>query len=243
MQKADDMNGKLFIIGVGPGDSGLITVKAAQVLRDIKYVFIPVSKQGRDSIAYKIAQHHIGSRAEICQLTFPMLKDKIALHTYYRENQRHIERVLRRGDDAALLTLGDPSTYSTAWYILQVMRQAAPEVDVEIIPGISSYVYGAARAACNLAEGNEVLSVVSTYDSLERIEAVIDASDTVVFLKTYRERQRLLELLRTKGLFDQCIYIKRCGLHSEEIIRDMQQLPDEPEYLSMIILKKNIQPV
>ncbi|MEI6127662.1 MAG: SAM-dependent methyltransferase, partial [Pseudomonadota bacterium] len=93
-------------------------------------------------------------------------------------------------------------------------------------------------AAVPLAEGNEVLSVVSSYDDPVRLEAVIDASDTVVFLKTYKKRELIVGLLKKKGVLSQSIYIKRCGLDGEEIIRNLEKLPGAIDYFSMIILKK-----
>jgi precorrin-2 methylase len=61
----------------------------------------------------------------------------------------------------------------------------------------------------------------------------------VVFLKTYKERPRLIELLRKRALLNSCIYIRRCGLAEEEIVYNMEHLPEEVDYLSMIILKSN----
>jgi len=236
--RAGNMTHKLFIVGVGPGDANLITVRAVRVLQSVRHVFVPVSQEGRDSLAYEIARQHIHDDATVTRLLFPMVRERAVMETHYRENFSIIESTVGRGEPAALLTIGDPSTYSTAWQVLKRMQQCRPDIEVETVPGITSFAAGAASAGVALAEGNETVSVVSSYDCVERLEAIIDAADTVVFLKTYTTRRRLLDIIRKKGLIDHCIYIQRCGTDDEKIYYDMEHIPQDPEYLSMIILKK-----
>jgi precorrin-2 methylase len=70
---------------------------------------------------------------------------------------------------------------------------------------------------------------------------IIDCSDTVIFLKTYRNRQRLLEIIEAKGLAGNCTYVQKCGLDGEGIVQDVDKLSGNPEYLSLIVLKKQRQ--
>ena len=232
------MTGKLYIVGVGPGDKELLTVKAAKVLGSTGHIFVPISAEGKESLAYKSVREYIPDGTSVTQLFFPMVSDKNILQKHYSENYKKIESVLRQGKDVALITIGDPCTYSTSWPVFELAKNNALDIDVEVISGITSYADGAARASINLLEGNEIMSVVSSYDSPERIEAVIDVSDTVVFLKTYKKRETVLEILKKKDLIKQSVYIKRCGLEGEEIIYDILKIPAEPDYFSMIIMKK-----
>ena len=232
------MVGKLYIIGVGPGDSGLLTVRALELVQKARRVFIPVSGEGRESLALDIIQEHISAEASVTELVFPMSHDRKIMESAYRENYLLISSVLRTGADAVLVTIGDPSTYSTAWQVLRLVHQYAPEATWEVVPGITSYAAAAARAGIQLTQGHESLAVVSSYSDSRKLKSVIDCADAIVFLKTYRKREMLLELLRSKGLLDRCIYISRCGLPKESIIRDFSLLPQEADYFSMIILKK-----
>jgi precorrin-2/cobalt-factor-2 C20-methyltransferase len=232
------MTGKLYIIGVGPGDPGLLTARALELLQNSRRVFIPVSGQGRESLALDIIRDHISPEAAVTELVFPMTHDRKIMEEAYNNNYVRISSVVRSGEDAALVTIGDPATYSSAWQVLKLVKRHEPEVLCEIVPGITSYAAAAARAGVQLAQGHETLMVVSSYSDARKLEALIDCADTVVFLKTYRRRDMILDLLRSKGLFDRCVYIRRCGLAGEEIIRDLSALPDEADYFSMIILKK-----
>jgi len=232
------MAGKLFIVGVGPGDPEMLTLRALEILSKASHVFIPVSGEGRESLALDIIQEIISAESSITELVFPMTSDRQIMESAYRKNYLLVSAVLRTGDDAVLATIGDPATYSTAWQILKLVHNYMPEAATEVVPGITSFAAAAARAGIQLAQGSDALAVVSSYNDPVKLEKIIDCCDTVVFLKTYRNRELVLEVLRQKGLLANCVYIKRCGLAGEEIIRDLSLLPREADYFSMIILKK-----
>ncbi len=232
------MSSVLYIVGIGPGDPGLITVRGAEVLQSVHTVFVPVSRADRNSRALEIAEQHLPDGCMIEKLLFPMTRNAEILEKHYMDNAASIRNRLIDGINAALITLGDPSTYSTTWPVCRLFRECSPETAVEIIPGVTSYASAAARAQRALVDGNECLSVVSSYDDPQRIAAIIDASDTVVFLKTYTCRQRVLDIIADKGFEHNCVYIRRCGLEDEQILHDMSSIPEECDYLSMIILKK-----
>jgi len=233
-----DMAGKLYGIGVGPGDPELMTIKAAEILKTVGHVFAPVSRSNGASIAHDIANTYIPEQTPISFLLFPMLKDKEQLGGQWMENYHTIEQVVRQGIDCAFITLGDPSTYSTFAVMRRYFTRHAPDISIEAIPGITSFSFAAVQAGVPLVEGNEILSIVSGNDSEERVAEIIDASDTVVFLKTYRNQDRLLKIINDKGLTRSCIYVQKCGMDGEGIVQDVEKLAGNPEYLSLIVLKK-----
>ena len=235
------MAGKLYGIGVGPGDPELMTIKAVEILKTAGHVFAPVSRNNGASIACDIAKKYIPEQTPISFLLFPMLKDKEQLSGQWMDNYRTIEQVIRQGVDGAFITLGDPSTYSTFAVMQRYFTQHAPDISIEIIPGITSFAFAAAQAGMPLVEGNEILSIVSGNDSAERVAEIIDCADTVVFLKTYRNRDRLLKIIEEKGLTRSCTYVQKCGMDGEGIVHDVEKLAGNPEYLSLIVLKKTRQ--
>jgi len=232
------MAGKLYGIGVGPGDPELLTIKAAEILKRCGHVFTPIAKEGGASVAFDIARRYIPAATPVTHLLFPMIKDKKVLEQQWMANHRVMEAAARAGQECAFITLGDSGTYSTFSVVRRYFKRFAPDIEIEAIPGITSFAYAAARAGMSLVEGNEIVSVVSANDSLERLERVIDSSDSVVFLKTYRQREQLLKMLKRRGLSDSCTYLQKCGLQGERVTRDLDALAQSPEYLSLVILKK-----
>jgi len=232
------MAGKLYGIGVGPGDPELLTVKAMELLKRCDHIFTPIAKEGGASVAFDIARRFIPATTPITRLLFPMLKDRQVLEHQWSENYRSMEAVVRAGHASAFITLGDSGTYSTFSVVMRYFKRFAPDLEIEVIPGITSYAYAAARAGMPLVEGHEIVSVVSANDSPERLERIIDSSDTVVFLKTYRQRERLLKMLADRGLGECCTFIQKCGLDGERVLRNLDGLAQSPEYLSLVVLKK-----
>ncbi|MFW5855254.1 MAG: SAM-dependent methyltransferase, partial [Thermodesulfobacteriota bacterium] len=109
----NSQNGKLYGIGVGPGDPELIPLKAVRILSRVDVVFAASSSKNDYSLAVSIAQHHIPQGTPIMILPFPMTKDDSELRQAWRDHARVIISHVKEGKQAAFITLGDPTTYST----------------------------------------------------------------------------------------------------------------------------------
>ena len=105
--------GKLYGIGVGPGDSKLLTVKAVETIRNADMIITPKTEKKEDSVAYHIANPYISKKAEILPLVFQMVTDMEVVSKQWEENRRIIEEKLDEGKNLVFLTLGDPMLYST----------------------------------------------------------------------------------------------------------------------------------
>lgn len=150
-----DNTGKLFGVGVGPGDPELITVKAVRVIKNADIIFTAASTKNAYSLAIEIAAPYISSTTSVKTLKFPMTKDEQQAESAWLANAREIARELKLGKVAVFLTLGDPVTYSTFGYILKKMQCIMPEADIETIPGITSFHAASARLNRILVEGEE----------------------------------------------------------------------------------------
>ena len=147
------MAGKLYGIGVGPGDPELLTIKAVEILKRSGHIFTPIAKEGGASVAFDIARRFIPAATPVSRLLFPMIKDKQVLEQQWMENHRAMETVLRAGHACAFITLGDPGIYSTFSVVMRYFKRFAPDIEIETVPGITSFAYAAARAGMPLVEG------------------------------------------------------------------------------------------
>ena len=229
--------GTLFGIGVGPGDPDLITLKAMNILKGVDVVFAAASTTNSHSLAEKIVTPHLRNGVTIKRLNFPMTRDRNVLDAAWRENAKIVIETLKKGQDAALITLGDPLTYSTFGYVMAKIRETTEEIPIKIIPGITSYQAGSASAGVILAEGEESFTVISGALGSENLKKVIESTDTVVMLKVYRNYKEIFETLR--DLTDRSVLISKCGLEGEEVFQDIKKRPDNlPPYLSLLLIKK-----
>lgn len=232
--------GTFYGIGVGPGDPELITLKAKKVLEKIRYVFTPVAGKGKESIAYSIAQTFISPQATVEKLVFPMTTDRKTCEEAWEKNTTRIAAVLKKGTDAAFITIGDPMTYSTYGYLLRKMHTMYPQVQSVTIPGVSSYAAVAASANLSLAENNEILTLIPGNIPSEKIEELLTHSDTAVFLKHHKKTKDLLDILHKMNLSDKTIYVSRCGFEDQMVTTNpTRDLLEKTDFLSLLIVKKS----
>jgi precorrin-2/cobalt-factor-2 C20-methyltransferase len=226
----------LYGIGVGPGDPDLLTLRAVKVLDRIDVVFAAASSKNDFSLALKAAKPHVRDGVEVIRLSFPMTKDQALLKSAWQGNAEQVLGVLRSGRSAAFLTLGDPLLYSTFGYLLLTLRSMAPEIRVEIVPGITSMQAAASRAEVILTLSGESLALVSGTDGEEALALHLEKSDTVVVLKAYKNFAALLKTVRPYLPEKDVLFASCLGSPDEILTSDIEHMPAEPNYLSLLIV-------
>jgi precorrin-2/cobalt-factor-2 C20-methyltransferase len=230
--------GKLYGIGVGPGDPDLITIKAVRILKSVSVIFAASSTKNDYSLARNIICKH-APNANIETLPFPMNNDKVVLQKAWERNAKIVLKALSERGDVAFVTLGDPMTYSTFSYLLKTVRNIESQTDVEIIPGITSYQAAASVANIPLVQGDQSLVVVSGAKGSDKLVQTLKRVDNVVILKTYKYFDKIYETLENLDLLDQSTFFSRLGLPGEEIVRNVKTLKSATtSYLSLIIVNR-----
>src|SRR3989338_4834424 len=170
MRNDNLIKGKLYGVGIGPGDPKLLTLKAKDALEKADTIFAPKGSDEGISVARKIIEQVIEGKKTYVELTFPMTKDKNLLRKYWKKAAQRIAGEIKKGKQAAFVTLGDPFIYSTYIYLLKMLKQDFPNIDVETIPGISAFNAAASRASFSLLEGKEKMAVLPVGEDLAGIE-------------------------------------------------------------------------
>lgn len=233
-----DNTGKLFGVGVGPGDPELITVKAVRVIKEADVIFTAASSKNTYSLAVEIASPYIGSSAKIRTLGFPMTKDEEEVEKAWTANAKAISDVLKEGLNAVFLTLGDPVTYSTFGYILKKMNLIMPEAEIETIPGITSFHAASARLNRILVEGEESLLLTSGAFGGDQIRNC-HAADKVAIVKAYKNIKDINAALKEAGMHANGVAVSNCGREKEDIIDDLDRLESrKPDYWTLILASK-----
>ena len=146
------MTGTLYAVGVGPGAPDLLTLRAVEALRQVDVILAAASPRNDYSRALETARPHLRPDVRLQRLEFPMTHDKATLRAAWEKAAGITRNVLRGGENAAFLTIGDPLVYSTFGYLLKTLRQLDDSLPVEIIPGITSFHAAAARTRTILCE-------------------------------------------------------------------------------------------
>ena len=226
--------GKLYGIGVGPGDTELLTLKAARILKTVPVIFTPKSSKEKDSIALSIVKPILKERNDYKRLMlvtpiFPMIENKDELEKIWTSASEMIAQYLNSGRDVAFITLGDPSVFSTYAY---VQKKLIEDYEIETVPGITSFTACAAARNKALVEQNQILTIVPKID--DRLEQVLEYSDSIVLMKASRNTSELEETIEQKERQKEIYSVQNCTRENEKIIEGFS---NEKPYLTTTIIK------
>ena len=229
------MKGRLYGIGVGPGDPELMTIKAKKTIEASDIVVVPGEKV-EDSIAYRIAKgacEHLDD-LNLVALEMPMVKDKEKLNTMHEKAARQIESWLDEGKNVSFLTLGDVTVYSTYMYVHN--RVVRDGYDAAIINGITSFTAAAARLNTDLVERAQPLHVIPATFKVEGMAELLSLPGTKVLMKSGKEIGKVREAILASG--QKAMMVENCGMDNEKIYLDAKDIPDTASYYSLIIVKE-----
>ncbi|HEY9850949.1 MAG TPA: precorrin-4 C(11)-methyltransferase [Leptolyngbyaceae cyanobacterium] len=134
----------VYIVGAGPGDPDLLTVKAQKILAQADVILFA------DSLVPKQILQGVREDAEIIRTANKTLEDILPIM---------IERV-KQGKSVVRLHSGDPSLYGAVHEQMQELAEA--EIPFEIIPGISAFQAAAAKLKVELTVPELVQTIILT---------------------------------------------------------------------------------
>lgn len=138
----------VYGIGLGPGDAGLLTLEGKRLLAEAATIYAP----GR--LSRSIAVDHVPD-ARIAELEFPMTDDPDRLRAAWSEAADRVAAADRDGD-VAVVTLGDPNVYSTFTHLRRTLAALYPDVDVEVVPGVSAATAFASALGVEIETGSGI---------------------------------------------------------------------------------------
>ncbi|WP_024614921.1 cobalt-factor II C(20)-methyltransferase [Clostridium sp. Ade.TY] len=219
---------KLYGIGVGPGDSELLTIKAVNAIKKCDIIVSPVAEIGGESVAYETAKEYINENTEVILKHFPMgKKDRVSKA---KDAYNYIENEINGGKTVGFLTIGDPYVYSTYIHMLKHMKESG--IEVVTIPGVTSFCAAASLVNRTLVIGNEPLLVLPA----ARVSDIKDEK-YVVIMKLYRKEEEVLNLLEEKGFEYVCV--QRVGRDGEKVLENRDDIINSREYMSLIIASRD----
>lgn len=221
------------VIGVGPGDSELMTMKAVRLIKEADVIIAPVKKEGSTaSTALSIAQPYVTDQSKVVFYHFPMVHgfntDSKVLEIFENYGAA-INKLVDEGKKVVFLTLGDPSIYSTYTYVNKHINSVA------YVPGIPSFINGAALGKMSLCIGDESLCVLNMTDNEEELHQKFKLHESIVVMKVC-VNQPLLKSLLIKG--NRTITLmSNIGLENEAMTTDIDALDNKLPYFTIGIVR------
>ncbi|CAK0770804.1 Precorrin-2 C(20)-methyltransferase [Azospirillaceae bacterium] len=235
-----DRKGRLFGLGVGPGDPELITVKALRLLRAAPVIAYPVAK-GKKSYALTIIENYLQDAQIRLPLIYPVTEDswpppfcyESVLSRFYDDSASEVAVHLENGQDVAVVCEGDPFFYGSFMYLHD---RLAERYQTTVIPGVCSVTTCASVLGTPLVYRNQVLTILSGVLSEEDLKQRLAQTDAAAVMKLGRHFEKVRRVLLDLGLMNRALYIERATMAQQRIAPLAEVEPDGVPYFAMILV-------
>lgn len=229
--------GRLYGLGIGPGDPELLTLKAHRILISVPVIAYPTQENGLALARAIVADFLRPDQIEI-PMPLPFSVERSS-QPYYDIAAEKIAEHLKAGQDVAVLCEGEPMLYGTFMYLFNRLSGRFP---TEVVPGISSTMASAAMLGVPITYGNDVLSIIpATLDEIT-LRDRIAVADAAVIIKLGRHFAKVRKILNELGLLHRALYIERATQPNQQIIPITEVAPAEVPYWSLILISSQTQP-
>ncbi|MFJ8953972.1 precorrin-3B C(17)-methyltransferase [Streptomyces sp. NPDC102381] len=244
MSNAPSQQGKLYGVGLGPGDPELMTVAAVKAIASADVIAYHCARHGR-SIARSIAAEHIREEQIEERLMYPLTVETTdhpggyrgALDDFYAEAAATLAAHLDAGRTVAVLAEGDPMFYGSYQHM---HKRLADRYETTVIPGVTSISAAAARLGQPLCEDKETLTVIPGTLPEDELSARIAAADSAVVMKLGRTFTKVRAALESSGRLDDARYVERAFMDGERTGALADIDPASVPYFSVAVLPSRV---
>ncbi|WP_181764614.1 precorrin-2 C(20)-methyltransferase [Streptomyces albidus (ex Kaewkla and Franco 2022)] len=239
-QQTQQPTGRLFGVGLGPGDPSLMTVRAVQVIAEADVVAYHSAQHGR-SIARSIAAEHLRPDHIEEALIYPVTTGSTdhpggyqgAIEEFYAESAARLAAHLDAGRTVAVIAEGDPLFYGS---YMHMHKRLADRYPTEVVPGVTSVSAAASRLGTPLAEGEEVLTILPGTLPEEELAARLASTDAAVVMKLGRTFPAVRRAVERSGRLAETHYVERATMSGERTGALAEADPDSVPYFSVAVL-------
>ncbi|MGW6505697.1 precorrin-2 C(20)-methyltransferase, partial [Nonomuraea angiospora] len=234
------MTGRLYGVGLGPGDPELVTVKTARLIGEADVIAYHAARHGR-SIARSIALRYMkeGQIEEL--LLYPLTTETTdhpggyqgALDDFYADCAERLAAHLDAGRTVVVLSEGDPLFYGS---YMHMHKRLAHRYPTEVVPGVTSVSAASAVLGRPLVERDEVLTVLPGTLPAEVLADRLRGTDSAAVLKLGRTFEKVRDALAEAGRLDDAWYVERATMGAERVAPLKDVDADGVPYFSLALL-------
>ncbi|WP_018658080.1 precorrin-2 C(20)-methyltransferase [Actinomadura flavalba] len=234
------MAGRLYGVGVGPGDPELVTVKTARLIGAADVVAYHAARHGR-SIARSIAAPYLRDGQVEEALLYPVTTESTdhpggylgAMEDFYADCAARLAAHLDAGRTVVVLSEGDPLFYGS---YMHLHKRLAPHYPAEVVPGVTSVSAASAAVGLPLVEREETLTVLPGTLPPAELAARLGSADAAAVLKLGRTFPKVRDALAEAGRLDDAWYVERASTGAERAVPFADVDPAEVPYMSLALL-------
>lgn len=232
--------GHLYGVGVGPGDPGLITLRAASLIASADVVAYHRAAH-RGSTARTIAADHLREGVIEEPLIYPVTTGTTAhpggyygaLADFYDECAERFRAHLAAGRSIVCLAEGDPLFYGSFMYVHDLLRDEFP---TEVVPGITAMAAATAAVGSGLSRHEDTVTVLPGTLPVPELARRLADTDAAVIMKLGRTFEGVREALHQAGLLDRAIYVEHASRSGQRVVPVREVDPQTVPYMSIVIV-------
>lgn len=234
--------GRLYGVGVGPGDPDLVTLKAARLIAAADVIAYPVARRASGKgVARTTADPHLRAGVIEVTLTYPITIEQTdhpggyegAITDFYDACAAELAAHLDAGRDVVVLCEGDPFFYGSYMYLHERLAQ---RYATEVVPGVTSFSAAAATAGTPLAKRDDVLTILPGTLPPDVLAARLRAADAAVVMKLGRTFTGVVEAAETAGVADRAVYVERASSSVERSAALRDVVAADVPYMSLVLV-------
>jgi precorrin-2 C20-methyltransferase/precorrin-3B C17-methyltransferase len=231
--------GRLFGVGVGPGDPELMTIRARRRIAEADVIAYPVARHG-NSVARAVAAPYLRPDQLELELMYPVTTEETdhpggydgALCEFYDRAAARIAEHLDAGRDVAVLCEGDPFFYGSYMYLHERLAQ---RYETEVIPGVTGFSAAAAAAGTPLAKRDDVLSILPGTLPPDVLAARLRICDAAVVMKLGRTFAAVRAAAERAGVAERGVYVERASSPRQRIAA-LAEIEGLVPYMSLVLV-------
>ena len=216
-------SGRLFGVGLGPGDPDLVTVKAARLIAAADVIAYHAARHGRSN-ARAIAEPYLRAGQIEEPLIYPVTVETTdhpggyqgAIDDFYADAAGRLAAHLDAGRDVVVLAEGDPFFYGS---YMHMHKRLAGRYPTEVIPGVTAVRAAAAALGRPLVERDEVLTVLPGTLPADLLAARLAEPGPTAVLKLGRTFGGVRDALAAAGRLDDAWYVERATTDQQRTAR------------------------
>jgi len=232
--------GRLYGIGLGPGDPELLTIKAVRLIQSAPVVGY-FAKAGRRGNARGIVDRWMTGEAVELPLYYPMTNEHAfdspvyvtVLAAFYENAVAAIADHLDAGRDVALLSEGDPLFYGSFMHLYIRLRS---RYRVTLVPGVTGMAGCWSAAAEPMTWGDDTLLVVPGTLPLAGLIERLRSTDAAVIMKLGRNFAKVRVAVQEAGLLHRAIYVERGTMADEIVMKLAEKTDNNAPYFSLVLI-------
>jgi precorrin-2 C20-methyltransferase/precorrin-3B C17-methyltransferase len=234
------MPGRLFGVGLGPGDPELVTLKALRTIRQAHVVAYPTAKHGQSNARCIVSSELTREQIEM-PMIYPLTTEstdypggyEAIIAQFYDQMTEQIAAHLLEGRDVAVLCEGDPFFYGSFMYLHDRLAHRFP---TSVIPGIPSVMAAAARLGTPLVRRDSELTILPATLSEDALTARLNPRDAFAIIKLGRNFSKVKNALSRAGVLNKALYIERATMSQERIVPLNEVDSPSVPYFSLILV-------